>query len=192
MTDKSEWKTPSMEGKGKGDGHQGAVHKVRHAIFGQFLPPPLSHFVTHPGTLQKYVTHLGPPRFLVGLVQKKSRTKAPCTNYLSIIRKGFCSGGLSGGLLSRRFRPGWFLSVLILSEYICYDRKLNITLNFMFHMYDKKIYKCDVTCSLPPSPVKNCHAFSDPLPPSSVTYFMDGPLGFSQVRFMDITALPEL
>src|SRR6218665_1596708 len=26
----------------------GAVHKVRHAIFGQFLPPPLSHFVTHP------------------------------------------------------------------------------------------------------------------------------------------------
>src|SRR6218665_2553028 len=28
----------------------GAVHKVRYAIFGQFLPPPLSHFVTHPGT----------------------------------------------------------------------------------------------------------------------------------------------
>src|SRR6218665_3391761 len=30
---------------------KGAVHKVRHAIFGQFRPPsPLSHFVTHPGT----------------------------------------------------------------------------------------------------------------------------------------------
>src|SRR6218665_399979 len=28
-----------------------AVHKVRHAIFGQFRPPyPLSHFVAHPGT----------------------------------------------------------------------------------------------------------------------------------------------
>src|SRR6218665_933496 len=40
----------------------GAVHKVRHAIFGQFLPPlPLSHFVTHPGTPPKYATHLGPP-----------------------------------------------------------------------------------------------------------------------------------
>ena len=38
----------------------GAVHKVRHAIFGQFLPPPP---VTHPGTPRKYVTHLGPPDF---------------------------------------------------------------------------------------------------------------------------------
>src|SRR6218665_4070770 len=51
---------------------------------------------------QKYVTHLGPPRFLVGLVQK-TRTKAPCTNSLSIVRGGFCSGVLSGGLLSGRF-----------------------------------------------------------------------------------------
>jgi len=35
----------------------------------------------------------------------------------------------------------------------------------MFHMYDKKfIYKCDLTCSLPPTPVTNCHTFSDPLP----------------------------
>ena len=29
----------------------------------------------------------------------------------------------------------------------------------------------------PPPPVTNCHTFSDPLPPWSVTYFMDGPLG---------------
>ena len=29
-------------------------------------------------------------------------------------------------------------------------RKLNITLNFMFHMYDKNLYKRDVTCSLHP------------------------------------------
>ena len=35
----------------------------------------------------------------------------------------------------------------------------------MFHMYDKKMYKCDVTCSLrTPPPVTNCHTFSDPLP----------------------------
>src|SRR6218665_1134365 len=27
-----------------------------------------------------------------------------------------------------------------------------------------------------PSPVTNCRTFSDPLSPSSVTYFMDGPL----------------
>jgi len=44
----------------------------------------------------------------------------------------------------------------------------------MFNMYDKIFYKRDVTCSWPPSPVTNCHTYSDPLP-SSVTYFMDGP-----------------
>src|SRR6218665_2338861 len=46
-------------------------------------------------------------------------------------------GVLSGGLLSGRFCPGWFLSVSVLSEYICYIRQLNITLNFMFRRYDK-------------------------------------------------------
>src|SRR6218665_3385279 len=73
-------------------------------------PPPLSHLVTHPGIPPKYVTHLGPPQFLVGLVQK-TRTKAPCTNSLSIVRGGFCLGVLSGGLLSGRFCSEWFLSV---------------------------------------------------------------------------------
>ena len=44
-------------------------------------------------------------------------------------------------------------------------------------MYDKEIYKRDVTCSWPPvPPVTNCHTFSDPSP-SSVTHFMNGPLG---------------
>ena len=46
---------------------------------------------------------------------------------------------LSGGLfMSGRFCPGWFLSVPVLSEYISYIRKLNITLNFMFRMYAEK------------------------------------------------------
>src|SRR6218665_2628003 len=151
----------------------GAVHKVRHAIFGQFLPPlPLSHFVTHPGTPRKYVTHLGTPRFLENLVQK-TWTKAPLYKFCLNCSQGFLSEVLSGGLLSGRFCPGWFLSVPVLSEYICYIRKLNIILNFMFRRYDKKIYKCDVTCSLPP-PL--CHKLSHllgPPPPSSVTYFMD-------------------
>jgi len=40
------------------------------------------------------------PRFLVGLVQK-TRTKAPCTNSLSIV----C------GVFVRGFCPGWFLSI---------------------------------------------------------------------------------
>src|SRR6218665_1280942 len=111
----------------------------------------MSHFVTHPGPPRKYVTHLGPPGFLEGLVQKPGQKPL-----VQILSRGFLSRGvLSGGILSGRFCLGWFLSVPVLSEYICYIRKLNITLNFMFRMYDKKIYKCDVTCSLPPPPVTN-------------------------------------
>src|SRR6218665_3580047 len=55
-----------------------------------------------------------------------------------IVRGGFYPGSLSGGLLSGKFCLGWFLSVPVLSEYICYHRKLNITFNFVFRMYDKK------------------------------------------------------
>src|SRR6218665_2784552 len=52
----------------------------------------------------------------------KKRTKAPCTNSLSIVRGGFCPGVLSGGLLSGRFHLGWFLSVPILSEYMLHQK----------------------------------------------------------------------
>src|SRR6218665_45467 len=56
---------------------------------------------------------------------------------------------------SRRILSGGFVRVgfcpfPLLSQYIYYNRKLNITVNFMFHMYDKNLYKRDVTCSLPP------------------------------------------
>src|SRR6218665_1795150 len=102
---------------------------------------PLSHFVTHPRTPKKNVTHLEPPRFLVGLVQK-TQTKVPCTNSLSIVRRGFCPGGLSG-----RFCSGWFCPFSLLSEYIYYNRNVNITLNFMFQMYDPNFYKRDFTFS---------------------------------------------
>src|SRR6218665_3622087 len=57
-----------------------------------FDPPlPLPHFVTHPGTPQKVRHTSRTPRFLVGLVQK-SRTKVRCTNSISIVRGGFCTG----------------------------------------------------------------------------------------------------
>src|SRR6218665_1179582 len=77
----------------------------------------------------------------------KTRTKGPCINSLSIVCGGFCPGLLSGGLLFGRFCPDGSCPFPLLSEYICYNRKLNITLNFMFHMYDKNIYKRDVPCS---------------------------------------------
>jgi len=85
----------------------GAVYKVYHAIFGQFDPLPLPHFVTHPGTPQKYVTHLGPP-FLVGLVQKPGQK--PPVQILSIVRGGFYPGRFVRGSFAWKVLYGWFLS----------------------------------------------------------------------------------
>src|SRR6218665_2786231 len=148
---------------------KGAVHKLRHAILANFDPPfplvTLCHTSRNPPKVRHTSRTTSTPRFLVGLVQK-ALTKAPCTNSLSIVRGGFCPGFC---LLSGRFCP-----FPLLSGCMCYNRKLNITLNLMFHIYDKRIYKRDVTCSLP----SLCHKLSHPLgppTPSSVTYFMDGP-----------------
>src|SRR6218665_2960925 len=72
------------------------------------------------------------------------------------------------------FVRGGFCPSPLLSEYIRSNRKLNITFNFRFHMYEIFL-KCDATCSWTPPP---CHKLSHllgPPPPSSVTYFMDGP-----------------
>src|SRR6218665_1018511 len=91
-----------------------SVHKVRHAIFGQFQSPSPCHTSSHIPRPPNSTSHISDPRFLVGLVQK-IRTKALCTNSISIVREGFCPYSL-------------------LLEYICYNRKLKITLNFMFHM----------------------------------------------------------
>src|SRR6218665_594543 len=53
-----------------------------------------------------------------------------------LVRGGFCLGGFALGFLSGRFCLGWLLSVPLLSEYSHYNRKLNITFNFRFHMYE--------------------------------------------------------
>src|SRR6218665_3221609 len=74
----------------------GAVHKVRHAIFGQFLPPPpvtLRHTSRGPSK----VRHTSrTPRFLEGLVHKPGQ-KPPCTNSVSIVHRGVCPGGFVKG-----------------------------------------------------------------------------------------------
>src|SRR6218665_159663 len=92
-----------------------------------------------------------------------------------VILRGVLFGGLSGGFLSGRFRPGWFLSVPLLSEYINYNRKLNITFNFRFHMYE--FFLESVTShALGPPPLSQTVTPSRTPSPSSVTYFMDGPI----------------
>src|SRR6218665_72608 len=75
----------------------GAVHKVRHAIFGQFLPLPC-HTSSHIP---------GPPRFLEGLVQK-TRTKAPLYKFCFNCSRGFCPGVLSGVFCVEGFVGGCF------------------------------------------------------------------------------------
>src|SRR6218665_1802598 len=86
----------------------GAVHKVRHAIFGQFLPPSPCHTSSHiPGPLpRKYVTHLGPPIFR--RPSTKDPDNKPLVQILSQLFAGvFVRGVLSGGLLSGRFCLWW-------------------------------------------------------------------------------------
>src|SRR6218665_86020 len=71
----------------------------------------------------------------------------------------------SQGSCLEGFVRGGFCPSPLPSEYIRNNRKLNITFNFGFHMYEKNFEKCDITCSwIPPTPVTNCHTFLDPLP----------------------------
>src|SRR6218665_2160214 len=83
-----------------------------------FAPPPPVTLCHTSRDLPPKVRHTSrTPRFLVGLVQK-SWTKVLCTNSISIVRGGFCSGIF--------VRVG-FCPFPLLSQYICYNRKLNIT-----------------------------------------------------------------
>src|SRR6218665_3837308 len=125
-------------------------------------PPPvtLCHTSRDP---PKSVSHISDPPFLVGLVQK-ARTKPP-VKILSIVTGFFCV---------EDFVRGGVCPFPLLSEYNCYNRKVNITLNFMFHMYDKKFISVTSHAFDPPPPVKLSHFLGPPRPPSSVTYFMDG------------------
>jgi len=53
----------------------------------------------------------------------------------------------SRGFCLESFGRGGFCPSPLLSEYIRNNRKLNITFNFRFRMYEEKFKKCDVTCS---------------------------------------------
>src|SRR6218665_2186138 len=113
-----------------------------------FDPLPC-HTLSHiPGLTKVRHTSRTPPIF--SRPGTETRTKAPCTNSLLIVRGGLCPEGFCQGAFCLEGFVGGFCPLPHLSEYICYNRKLNITLNFMFHMYDKKNYKCEVTCSLIP------------------------------------------
>src|SRR6218665_2082935 len=66
-----------------------------------------------------------------------------------LVRRGFLFGVCLGVFCLEGFVQGGFCPSSLLSEYIHYNRKLNITFNFRFHMYEFFL-KCDVTCSWTP------------------------------------------
>src|SRR6218665_3532625 len=106
---------------------------------------PLSHFVTHPGTPKSTSHILDPPPIFSR--PSKNPDNSPMYKFSLNCSWGFCQGVfcLEG------FVRGGFCSFPLLPEYICYNRKLNISLNFMFHMYDKEFVSV-TSHALDPSP----------------------------------------
>ena len=98
-------------------------------LFWSILPPPLSHFVTHPGA-PKSTSHISDPLFLVGLVQQ-TRTQ-PTVQILSLVRGGFALGFCHRVFCLEGFVRGGFCQFPLLSEYICYNRKVKH--HFKFHV----------------------------------------------------------
>src|SRR6218665_202871 len=108
---------------------------MSHYFWTIFTPPPLSHILEPQKVC--HTSRTPPPQFLVGLVQKPP-DKSPLYKFSLNCSRGLCPGVCLGVFCMEGFVWGGFCPVPLLSEYICYKRQLNTTLNFMFHMYDKK------------------------------------------------------
>jgi len=126
---------------------------VRHAILDQ-CPPLRCHTLSHiSGPLLKYVTHLGTPNVFV----VHTYIHIIFTGKFVLVRGGSCLGGFVRGFLFGRFFRGDFCLSPLLSAYIRYNRNLNITFNFRFRMYEKKLKSVTSHMLLDPSP---CHKLS--------------------------------
>src|SRR6218665_2095482 len=136
--------------------------------FGPIFTPSLCHTSRD---LLKYVTHLGPPIFSSTCIHT-----CPYRGFV-LVRDGFCPGVCLRVFCLEGFVRGGFCPPPLPSEYIHYNRKLNITFNFRFHIYEIFFKKCDVTCSwTSPFPLSQTVTPSRTPSLSSVTYFIDGPL----------------
>src|SRR6218665_836016 len=76
----------------------GAVHKVRHAIFGQFLPPPVT--LRHTSRDSPKVRHTSRTPPISRIPSTTNGQKLPCTNSVSILRGGFVRGSFVWKVLS--------------------------------------------------------------------------------------------
>src|SRR6218665_3873231 len=103
--------------------------------FWPILTPPVTLCHTS-RDLPKYVTHLGTPP-IFSRPSTKTPNKSPLYKFSLNCSWGFCPGGFVRGSFVWKVLFGVvFVHIFpLLSEYICCNRKVNITLNFMFHMY---------------------------------------------------------
>src|SRR6218665_432685 len=78
--------------------------------FRPLLTPSPCHTLSHiPGSPKVRHTSRNPPIF--STPSTKNPDKSPLYKFSLNCSRGFLSGGFVRGLLSRRFCPGWFLSV---------------------------------------------------------------------------------
>src|SRR6218665_3931379 len=110
---------------------------------------PLSHI---PGPPPKSTSHISDPP-IFSRPTTNNPDKSPLYKFSLNCSRWFLSGGFCQGVFCLEgFVRGGFCPFPLLSQYICYNRKLNITLNFMFHMYDKKCISV-TSHALTPSPM---------------------------------------
>src|SRR6218665_1904983 len=96
-----------------------------------FDPLLLCHTLSHIPGPPESTSHISDPPIF-----SRPSTKIPDESPLYKFYLNCSRRLLSGGFVRVSFCP-----FPLLSQYICYNRKLNITLHFVFYMYDKKLYK---------------------------------------------------
>src|SRR6218665_1696038 len=106
-------------------------------LFWTNFDPHPCHTLSHISRPPYSTSHISEPQVLVvGPTCIHARIHMSLQGGLSLFA-GFLFVGFCPGFLSGWFCLGWFLSVPLLSAHIRYTRKLNITFNFRFQMYEK-------------------------------------------------------
>jgi len=100
--------------------------------------------------------------------------------YIHMSLQGVClsSREFLSGVFVWKVLSGVVLSVPLLSEYIRYNRKLNITFKFRFHTYENSFKSVTSYALGPHTPVTNCHTFSHLLPLERDILF-GGPIAYT-------------
>ena len=125
------------------------MHKVRHAILDQFWPPlPLSHIS---GPRKVHHTCRNTPIFSSTCI----RTHVFTGRYVLV----------RGVFVWKVFVWGGFCLSPFLSEYIRYNRKLNITFNFRCRTYEKNLKSVTSRALGPPLPLSQTVNLLGPPPP---------------------------